>query len=160
MVEQGTHWPFRSQYWMGKARQVIKAILRRCATCKRHQERPFNKPAPGQLPEFCVTPARPLQNCGVDFAGPLYVLKRKCMKKVYITLFTCGVTRAIHLELVPDLSAETFKQTLKKFTARHGTPSLMVSDNTKTFEATAKWLKNLYRDPTVQHFLQENNIRW
>ena len=59
------------------------------------------------------------------------------MKKVYTTLFTCGVTRAIHLELVPDLSAETFKQTLKKFTARRGTPSLMVSDNAKTFEATA-----------------------
>ena len=151
---------FRSQYWMGKARQVIKAILRRCATCKRHQARPFNKPAPGQLPEFRVTPARPFQNCGVDFAGPLYVLRRKSMKKVYITLFTCGVTRAIHLELVPDLSAETFKQTLKKFTARRGTPSLMVSDNAKTFEATAKWLKKLYRDPTVQHFLQENNIRW
>ena len=151
---------FRSQYWMGKARQVIKAILRRCATCKRHQARPFNKPAPGQLPEFRVTPARPFQNCGVDFAGPLYVLRRKSMKKVYITLFTCGVTRAIHLELVPDLSAETFKQTLKKFTARRGTPSLMVSDNAKTFEATAKWLKKLYRDPTVQHFLQENSIRW
>ena len=151
---------FRSQYWMGKARQVIKAILRRCATCKRHQARPFNKPAPGQLPEFRVTPARPFQNCGVDFAGPLYVLRRKSMKKVYITLFTYGVTRAIHLELVPDLSAETFKQTLKKFTARRGTPSLMVSDNAKTFEATAKWLKKLYRDPTVQHFLQENNIRW
>ena len=151
---------FRSQYWMGKAQQVIKAILRRCATCKRHQARPFNKPAPGQLPEFRVTPARPFQNCGVDFAGPLYVLRRKSMKKVYITLFTCGVTRAIHLELVPDLSAETFKQTLKKFTARRGTPSLMVSDNAKTFEATAKWLKKLYRDPTVQHFLQENNIRW
>ena len=151
---------FRSQYWMGKARQVIKAILRRCATCKRHQARPFNKPAPGQLPEFRVTPAKPFQNCGVDFAGPLYVLRRKSMKKVYITLFTCGVTRAIHLELVPDLSAETFKQTLTKFTARRGTPSLMVSDNAKTFEATAKWLKKLYRDPTVQHFLQENNIRW
>ena len=151
---------FRSQYWMGKAQQVIKAILKRCATCKRHQARPFNKPAPGQLPEFRVTPARPFQNCGVDFAGPLYVLRRKSMKKVYITLFTCGVTRAIHLELVPDLSAETFKQTLKKFTARCGTPSLMVSDNAKTFEATAKWLKKLYRDPTVQHFLQENNIRW
>ena len=82
------------------------------------------------------------------------------MKKVYITLFTCGVTRAIHLELVLDLSAEIFKQTLKKFAARRGTPSLIVSDNAKTFEATAKWLKKLYRDPSVQHYLQENNIRW
>ena len=134
---------FRSQYWMEKARQVMKAILRRCAACKRRQARPFNNPAPGQLPEFHVTPARPFQKCGVDFAGPCY-----------ITLFTCGVTRAIHLELVPDISAETFKQVLKKFTARRGTPSLIVSDNAKTFEATAKWLKKLYRDPTVQHYLQ------
>ena len=52
---------FRSRYWTGKARQVIKAILRQYLTCKRHLARPFNKPAPGQLPEFHVTPARPFQ---------------------------------------------------------------------------------------------------
>ena len=96
----------------------------------------------------------------MDFAGPLYVVQRKSMKKVYITLFTCAVTRVIHLELVPDLSAETFKQALKKFIARRGTPSLMISDNAKTFEAMAKWLKKLYHNLMVQQYPQEHSIRW
>ena len=146
---------FRSRYWTEKARQVIKAILRQCVTCKRHLARPFNNPAPEQLPEFSVTLARPFQKCGVDFAGPLYVVQRKSMKKVYIILFTCAVTRAIYLELVPDLSVETFKQALKRFIiARRETPSFMISDNAKTFEATAKWLKKLYHNPMVQQYLQ------
>ena len=151
---------FRSRYWMGKARQVIKAILRQCVPCKRYLARPFNNPATGQFPEFHVTPARPFQKCGVDSAGPLYVVRRKSMKKVYITLFTCAVTRAVHLELVPDLSAETFKQALRKFIARRGAPSLMISNNAKTFEATAKWLKKLYHNPMVRQYLQEHSIRW
>ena len=53
---------------------MIKAIVRQCVTCKRHLARPFNNPTPGQLPEFHVTPARQFQKCGVDFAGPLYVV--------------------------------------------------------------------------------------
>ena len=30
----------------------------------------------------------------------------------YVCLFTCGVTRAVHLEIVDDLSVQTFMQAL------------------------------------------------
>ena len=96
--------------------------------------------------------------CGLCWT--LYVLRRKTMKKVFITLSSCGVMRALHLKLASDLSTETFKQNLKKFTARRGTPSVMVSDNAKTFQATANWSKKLYRGPAVQRYLHENNIQW
>ena len=55
--------------------------------------------------------APPFSKTGVDFAGSLFVKgKGKQMRKVYIALFTCCVTRAVHLELVEDLSTETFKR--------------------------------------------------
>ena len=46
----------------------------------------------------------PLLWVGVDFAGPFYV-----------TLFTCCMTRAVHLELMEDLLASTFRCCLWRF---------------------------------------------
>ena len=69
---------------------------------------------------------------GIDFTGPLYAKNGPGdMKKVYIALFSCCVTRAVHLGLVDEMSSEAFKQCLCKFTAQRGMPSLIVSDNAK-----------------------------
>ena len=62
------------------------------------------------LPDFPVNKAPPFSKTGFDFAGPLFVKdKSNEMRKVYVALFTCCVTRAVHLELVEDLSVKTFK---------------------------------------------------
>lgn len=52
-----------------------------------------------EVPPFTVT--------GADFTGALYVKERE-ETKVYICLFTYAVTRAVHLEVVGDLTVETF----------------------------------------------------
>ena len=91
------------------------------------------------LPEFRVRESFPFSKVGVDFAGPLFV-KSKIgeSKKAYIALFSCCVTRAVHLELVEDLTSQTFRRALRRFSSRRGTPALIVSDNAKTFRATQK----------------------
>ena len=43
----------------------------------------------------------------VDFTGALYVRAPDGERKVYICLFTCAVSRAIHLEIVLDLTVES-----------------------------------------------------
>ena len=48
------------------------------------------------LPEDRIKPALPFTNVGLDFAGPLFL--KDSGEKAYICLFTCRVTRAIHLE--------------------------------------------------------------
>ena len=82
------------------------------------------------------------------------------MEKVYIALFSCCVTRAIHLELVEDLSAAAFRRCLRRFTARCGTPALFVSDNAKTFQATEKALNELFDHPETQADLERMRIEW
>ena len=74
----------------------------------------------------------------------MYVKEKGTSSKVRIALFTCAVTRAVHLELVADLSAPTFRRCLRRFIARRGVPALIVSDNAKTFKATAKALERLF----------------
>jgi len=46
------------------------------------------------------------------------------MEKVYIALYTCGSSRAVHLDVVPDLSEETFSRGFKRFICRRGIPRL------------------------------------
>ena len=92
-------------------------------------------PHSAAVPEFPVKEVLLFLKVGVDFAGPLHIkAPMEGMKKVYITLFFCCVTKALHLELVEDFSAETVVQALRRFTAQRGTPNLIVSDNMKTFK--------------------------
>ena len=82
------------------------------------------------------------------------------MKKVYIALFSCCVTRAIHLELVEDLSTGAFIRALRRFSGRRGTPVLIISDKAKTFKAADKALKKLYNHPEVASELSGKIIEW
>jgi len=61
---------------------------------------------------------------------------------------------------VNDLSAPVFLRSLRRLTARRGTPSLINSDNAKTFKFAAKFLDSLSKDPLVFSVLQEKGIRW
>ena len=67
---------------------------------------------------------------GIDFAGPLYVkdiYRRAEMNKCSIAVFTCASSRALHLELVPNLTADSFIRVFKRFIGRPGIPSVVVS---------------------------------
>ena len=56
--------------------------------------------------------------------------------KVYILLFTCASSRALHLELTPDMKALAFIRAFERFTARRGTPDIIINDNFKTFKSS------------------------
>ena len=99
---------------MPRARQIVKKLVRKCVTCKKVAGKSYSAPPAASLPEFRVRESFPFSKVGVDFAGPLYVKgKIGGEEKVYIALFSCCVTRAIHLELVQqDLTSQTFRRAL------------------------------------------------
>lgn len=80
--------------------------------------------------------------------------------KVWICLFTCCVTCAIHLELVLDMSTVTFITCLKRFTARRGLPCRFVSDNGTTFKAAAKTLNEMVKQPEFTSYLEGAGVEW
>ena len=63
------------------------------------------------LPKVRVSDDRPFATC-LDYTGALYVNEYNDSAKYYVCLFTCATTRAIHLQLVEDLSAEAFLRAL------------------------------------------------
>ena len=159
--ERSTLAELRAKFWVTKGRQCVKRIIRKCFICRKLEGKAFNSPPTAMLPEFRVTESPPFSKMGVDFAGPLYAKGPKgVMTKCYIALFTCCVTRAVHLELVENLLASTFVNCLRRVCSRRGTPTLMVSDNAKTLKATAKLLKKIAKDSTVVNFLESRRITW
>ena len=70
----------------------------------------------------------------------IYSSQGRELFKAHICLFTCATSRAIHLELVPNLEGPTFIRAMRRFIGRRGFPKLLVSDNAKTF--TSKVLKS------------------
>lgn len=88
----------------------------------------------GELPKPRVNISSPFSHTGIDYAGPISILQRRRpgrpqLSKGYICLFVCLSTKAIHLELVGDMSAATFIAALDRFTSRRGIPSDIYSDN-------------------------------
>ena len=100
----------------------------------------------------------------MDFAGPLYAKSwnngEKEMIKTYVALFTCACSRAVHLELVPNLEAKTLMLCLRRFVSRRGLPRLIVSENAKTFKSAKKPLERIFDIPEVRNFLVNKGIEW
>ena len=78
----------------------------------------------GDLPKEPVSYSRPFLNVRVDYCGPLYIKERRFRNlkkiKVYVAIFVCMVTKAVHLELVSDLTTEAFIASLKRLFSRRG----------------------------------------
>ncbi|XP_035226482.1 uncharacterized protein LOC118198818 [Stegodyphus dumicola] len=70
-----------------------------------------------QLPEDRINETPPFYMSGIDFARPIYIKNIKGSQKAYVT---CAITSAIHLELVPNLSTNSFLIAFKRFTSRRG----------------------------------------
>ena len=95
---------------------------------------------------------------GVDFTGALYVQYGGNEVKVYLCLFTCATTRTVHLEIVQDLTVESFLLTFRKFAARRSVPNIMISDNGSTFLSSAEDLRSLIELPEVQEELGKHGL--
>ena len=143
----------RSRFWLVKGRSTVKKILRDCILCKKYEGQAYRVPPPPPLPSFRVQEAPPFSHTRVDFAGPLYVNHPGSKQaKVWIALYTCCVTRAVHLDLVPDMTATTFIRSFKRFSARRGLPNSMISDNGRTFEAAAKKINSVFLSQEVKQY--------
>lgn len=91
------------------------------------------QPVMGQLPRTRTQLEFPFYNCSVDYAGRILIADRKGrgtrLIKSYICVFVCLAVKAVHLELVTDLTKDAYLAALKRFVARRGKPYSILSDN-------------------------------
>ncbi|XP_058827824.1 uncharacterized protein LOC131687748 [Topomyia yanbarensis] len=137
----------REEYWPLNGRRMMRSIIRSCVKCVRADPVPIQQRI-GQLPVPRITASRPFTVTGVDYAGPVYLRaphKRAAPPKAYISVFVCFSTKAVHLELVSDLTTAAFLAAFRRFTSRRGLPTHVHSDNGKNFQGAKNELQELYQ---------------
>ncbi|CAB4006340.1 PREDICTED: uncharacterized protein LOC106817579 [Paramuricea clavata] len=151
----------RSKFWLVRGRNFVRKLLFNCVTCKKQDGRAYKALNSPPLPEFRVKEAPPFTYVGLDYVGPLYVKSTNDLdEKAWICLITCCVSRAVHLEVVPNMTSQAFLRSFRRFTSRRSTPLLVVSDNAKTFKAASKELMTLMRDPQVKKYFLQQRMQW
>ncbi|XP_018373016.1 PREDICTED: uncharacterized protein LOC108767569 [Trachymyrmex cornetzi] len=157
----------RENYWIVSARRKIRGVLRRCILCFRKSPKNISQ-LMGNLPAVRVNPGRPFNHTGIDYAGPFTIkISRNKSGKAYLAVFVCLATKAVHLEVVSDLSTVAFINTLKRFVARRGKSSHLYSDNGRNFIGARnelnEWVRFIQSEQLkneVLEFTAEQSIRW
>ncbi|XP_070169554.1 uncharacterized protein [Polyergus mexicanus] len=151
----------RNNYWPISGRGAIRRVLRSCIACFRSKPITANQ-LMGNLPAVRVTQqSRAFLYTGVDYAGPFTIkVSRNKTSKAYLSIFICLSTKAVHFELVSDLSTVSFLNALSSVSRpvlSHG--PLRGGANNQLTE-----LKNCLLEETTQkrihEYLAEQFISW
>lgn len=164
------HALLKDKFILPQGRNQIRKTIHKCTKRYCVSPRPLSQQE-APLPALRTDNPGPFINVACDLFGHLFV-HHKCgidecphqpESKVYVALFTCFHSRAIHLEIVENTGTECFLNAFRSFTARRGTPSTMYADNAKGFKAASKELRALYRSinwNTVKNEGTNRDINW
>ena len=100
---------------------------------------------------------------GVDFTGPVFLKqknKRANPMRYFICLFTCAMSRAVHLELCPYLNTDMFMQAFEHMACRKNMPSMVYSDNGGAFVKAEKELAEFLESEELQEAFVKKGIQW
>ncbi|GFU26835.1 integrase catalytic domain-containing protein [Trichonephila clavipes] len=130
----------REEFWILSARDAVRRVVRRCISYFRNR------------PKFVEQIMGDLQN--PEFAPLLYSNE--------LVLTSPAPTKAVHLEVVRDLTSKAFIACLKRFVARRGKPSEIFCDQGTNFYGASRDLRKEFRqlmkEDAVHQFLVTDNI--
>ena len=153
----------RQRFWPVKCRQMVKKIQHDCMDCRRKSVQPA-VPLMANLPKQRISGfTRPFQFTGLDYFGPMTAKRARSRVKKWGCIFTCLVTRAIHLELADSLLTDDFIMALRCFICRRGQPAEIFSDNGTNFKGAERELQeNLHQldQERIHKFLQRSHTTW
>ena len=143
----GTLLRMRRKAWVVKGRRIAKKVVDNCVICRKARAKRCQQ-IMSDLPPERTAPAGPFQFTAVDLFGPYDVkdeVKKRVRLKVWGIVFSCMASRAIHADIVSDMSAEGFLLAYQRFTSLRGHPSKVWSDPGTNFVGAKPALEDLYR---------------
>ena len=167
----------RTRFWIVGIRKLAKKIRSRCKFCKVVRSSPAHQPeAPLPFTRFLAESRekqRAFTSVGIDYLGPFspfkyasknkdpnYRFKDEPKERRSILVFSCPLTRAVHLELCEDQTLETFVLPYERFTATYQSPLIIHSDNQSTFKSASKGLHPLPQEVTDVLQNHTKGIKW
>ncbi|XP_046145779.1 uncharacterized protein LOC123989147 [Osmia bicornis bicornis] len=167
---QSTLYTIRHRFWLLDGKNQVRKIVRRCVRCIRFRPSPMQRKM-GNLPKPRVEEAAAFTHTGVDFFGPLFIKEKKYRNrnrvKAYGCVFVCMTVKAVHIEIVSDLTTEGFLGAFRRFIGRRAIPAHVYSDNGTNFVGANNQLRELYAlfdsdkfKESVNEFAVHKNITW
>ena len=153
----------RKQYWIIGVTVLAKRVARKCFACRRREARPLSQRMADLPPDRVTAGGAAFTKIGLDYFGPIFVKRGRGREKRYGCLFTCLVTRAVHIEIAHTLDTDSFLSALYRFIARRGLPELIRSDNGRNFigaEKEIRALMSLWNQDRIEQGLAQKGIKW
>ena len=105
--------------WILGCSKAVSSHIYKCTKCRKFR-RGTEQQKMADLPEERTEATSPFTYCGMDCFGPFYVKEGRKELKRYGLLFTCMCSRAIHIEMLDDLTTDAFINALRSFIAIRG----------------------------------------
>lgn len=153
-------------YWIVNGKRMISSEIHHCVTCRKLRGK-FGWVQMADLPEDRLQEAPPFTFVGLDVFGPWSVVTRtrggSANSKRWGVLFTCLVSRGIHVELVEEVSSSSFINCMQRFIALRGPVQQIRSDRGTNFIGAVKELNidaEFVETGPVKEYLTESKILW
>ena len=160
----------RTQFWPINGKSMSKQIVHQCVQCFRNKPR-LSQQIMGQLPASRVTKSTPFVISSVDYAGPVLTKRRNqrnpIFEKSYVMVIVCCWSKAVHIEVISDLSSAACLAAIKRFISRRGKILEFYSDNATNFVGAnnellklRKFMERADQASAMHQFCADQGISW
>jgi hypothetical protein len=152
----------RKRFWIVNGQRLCYQIERKCITCIKALGIPRDQ-IQGALPKGRVAIGNLWFQTGCDILGPVLIKIGRSQVKRYIMGLVSFTVKAVHFEILPDLTVQSFLNAMRRFIARRSRPQKLITDNAGTFSAGVREINDmqeLYNSSGVEHYMRENEIEW
>ncbi|XP_057183499.1 uncharacterized protein LOC130550135 [Triplophysa rosa] len=149
-------------FWVIGGGKSVAKLIHGCVQCRKLR-RPTEQQQMAELPKERVEASAPFLYAGMDCFGPFSIKRFRKEHKRYGIIFTCLSSRAVHIEMLEDLSTDTFINALRCFISLRGAVRQLFCDCGTNFVGARNELRNALKECDVKSlelFLNENQCEF
>ena len=160
-----TVWKSRIRFWIPQARRIVRSIRNRCYRCKLLNRR-NSQQMMAPLPRTRVLPTPAWTFTAIDLFGPIEhvdMVRKRLKEKCWGVVFSCMVSRAVHLDLTQAYHTDALLQTMRRFMSLRGAPKEFLSDQGTQLIACSKevtGMLELIDWGLIQGWCSKRDIKW
>lgn len=132
-------------WWILGSSRAVSSYIFKCVKSRKYRRKTESQ-SMGDLPVDRTEPTPPFTYVGIDCFGLIYVKDGRKGLKRYGLILTCLCSRAIHIEVVDDLSTDAFLNALRVFIAIRGNVLQLRCDRGTNFIGAQREFANLMKD--------------
>lgn len=136
-------------FWVLGGSKAVAKLIHKCVQCRKLR-RPTEEQRMAELPKERTEASAPFSYSGMDCFGPFSIKRGRKEYKRYGLIFTCLSSRAVHIEMLEDLSTDAFINALRCFISLRGAVCQLRCDQGTNFVGA----RNEFREALKQCDMQ------